>query len=93
MTIPAFLFGVLLSTLYGSIFHLFRGGHVGRYLLYLALAWVGFWIGQFVASQMNINLIKIGPLHLGIATITSWLFLGIGHWLSLIEIEGKNTKT
>jgi hypothetical protein len=92
MTLPALLFGVLISTLYGAAFHLFRGGGAGRLILYIFLAWVGFWIGQILASQLGFSLITIGPLHIGIATMISWLFLGIGYWLSLIEINNNQTK-
>ena len=33
MTIPALLFGLLLASLYGTLFHLWRGGSGGRILL------------------------------------------------------------
>jgi len=92
MTLPAFLFGIFLSTLYGVVFHLFRGGGLGRLTLYIILAWVGFWIGQLAASFFDINLLNVGPLHLGIATITSWIFLGVGHWLSRVETDKDQTK-
>jgi hypothetical protein len=92
MTLPALLFGILISSLYGAAFHLFRGGGAGRLILYIILAWIGFWVGQLIASQIGISLINIGPLHLGIATLSSWLFLGIGHWLSLVEIKDKQSK-
>jgi len=93
MTLPALLFGILISTIYGVVFHLFRGGGAGRLILYVILAWVGFWAGQLIADQIGINLINIGPLHMGIATLGSWLFLGIGYWLSLVEIKDKQSNT
>ena len=91
MTIPSLLLGILLSTLYGSVFHLFRGGGTGRLLLYVILAWIGLWVGQLIASHFGISFIKVGTLHLGVATISSWLFIGIGHWLSLVDIERKKS--
>jgi len=36
MTLPAFLLGFVLSTLYGAAFHLWRGGSIGRLFFYLA---------------------------------------------------------
>ena len=35
MTIPAVLFGVLISTLYGAAFHLWRGGNLSKLSLYI----------------------------------------------------------
>ena len=87
MTIPALLFGFLISTLYGAVFHFWRGGGAGRLLLYLFLGWLGFWIGQFLASRLGWSFASLGPLHLGMASLGSWLFLGAGYWLSLVEPE------
>jgi len=89
MTIPGFLFGVLISTLYGAAFHLWRGGGLGKLILYLVLGWAGFWIGHILGVQLDWSFASIGPLRLGTATVFSLLFLAIGHWLSLVEIEKK----
>jgi hypothetical protein len=89
MTVPALLFGMLISTLYGALFHLWRGGGVGRLILYLILGWAGFWIGQALANQLNWTFGSLGTLRLGMATLTSALFLGIGYWLSLVEVDRK----
>lgn len=89
MTLPNLLFGFTLSTLYGAAFHLWRGGGAGRLLLNLILGWVGFWIGHFAAGQLGLTFANIGPLNLGSATLASLVFLGVGHWLSLVEIERK----
>lgn len=87
MTIPALLFGFILSTLYGAVFHLWRGGGAGRLLYYLLLGWSGFWIGQIAAAQLGWKFLSLGPLHLGFATLLSIFFLLLGYWLSLFEIE------
>lgn len=89
MTLPAFLLGLLISTLYGALFHLWRGGGLGRLLLYVVLGWLGFWVGQAAASQWQWTFASVGPLHLGAATLASLAFLGVGHWLSLVEVERK----
>jgi hypothetical protein len=85
MTLPAILLGLLISTLYGALFHLWRGGGFGRLILYLFLAWLGFWSGQALASSLGWTFLSIGQLHLGMATITCFLFLFVGYWLSLID--------
>jgi hypothetical protein len=89
MTLPALLFGFIVSTLYGAAFHLWRGGGAGRLILYLVLGWAGFWIGHIAAGWLGWTFGSLGPLHLGMATLTSLVFLGLGYWLSLIEIERR----
>jgi hypothetical protein len=89
MILPALLLGILLASLYGAIFHLFLGGGPGRLLLLLLLAWMGFLSGQILASYQGWTFDQVGALHLGTASVTSFMFIGIGYWLSLIEIERR----
>lgn len=89
MTLPNLFFGFIISTLYGAAFHLWRGGGAGHLLLNLILGWVGFWIGHVIAEQLGWTFANIGPLNLGSATIFSLVFLGVGQWLSLVEVERK----
>jgi uncharacterized membrane protein YeaQ/YmgE (transglycosylase-associated protein family) len=89
MTLPALLFGFIISTLLGSVFHLLRGGSAGRLLLYLILGWTGFWLGHFLAGQFDWTFVSIGPLHLGPAAIGSLIFLAVGYWLSLNDAGKK----
>jgi hypothetical protein len=85
MTLPAALLGFVIATLFGSLFHIWRGGKAGRFLLYLFLSWIGFWTGHFLGLQMQLTFLNIGPLYTGTASILCILFLVIGHWLSLVE--------
>ena len=87
MTLPAFVIGFIVSTLYGAAFHLWRNGGLKRLFLYLILSWVGFWVGQALGTLLEWQFASFGPLNLGLATITSILFLFVGHWLSLIEVS------
>ena len=89
MSIPTLFLGLILSTLYGALFHLWRGGNAGRLLLYLILAWVGFWLGQFIGNYFKLSFDTLGQLHLLFATLGSLLFLAIGYWLSLVKSENK----
>jgi hypothetical protein len=89
MTIPAIVLGLILSTLYGAGFHLWKGGSLGRMALYLILGWVGFWAGQLLASLLGWSFDRVGGLHVGVASVSSLLFLGVGYWLSLVEVERK----
>jgi hypothetical protein len=89
MTIPALLFGFILATLYGVLFHLWRGGGLLRLFLFIVLSWSGFWIGNAVASHYHIAFAQIGPLNAGLASFTSGVCLLLGYWLSLVEVRSK----
>jgi uncharacterized membrane protein YeaQ/YmgE (transglycosylase-associated protein family) len=89
MTLPSFLLGMLISTLYGIVFHFWKRGGLGRMLFYLFLGWAGFWAGHFLASRLDWQFDSLGPLHLGTATAGSFLFLFLGYWLGLVEVERK----
>ena len=89
MSTPILLLGIIVSTLYGAAFHLWRGGKAGRLLLYLILSWVGFWVGHLISSRLEWDFGTLGQLHLGAATLGSLLFLFVGYWLSLVEVERR----
>jgi hypothetical protein len=85
MTLPSYLLGFLLSSLYGAAFHVRKGGSLGRLLLYMILGWAGFWGGHFLASWAGWDFASLGPLHLGAASFLSLLFLVVGHWISQVD--------
>jgi hypothetical protein len=89
MTLPAFLFGFTISILYGALFHLWRGGGFFRLIFYIFLGILGFWIGQALAGVINWNMDRFGPLHLGLATASSWLLMIAGYWLAKIPSPEK----
>jgi hypothetical protein len=92
MISASLILGLILSTLYGAIFHFLRGGGSGRLILYLVLSWIGFIAGHFMASYFKINFDKVGELHLGLASIGSILFILVGYWLSLGQVEHDTQK-
>jgi hypothetical protein len=91
MTIPTLLFALLIALLYGALFHLIRGGGIGRLFLYLGLGVLGFAMGQFFGAWRGWILMPLGSLDLGMASIGSILVLFIGDWLSRIE-TGRKSK-
>lgn len=87
MNTSSYLFGFILATLMGALFHLWRDGGIGRLLLYLLLSWVGFLLGHWVGNSLGINFIKIGQVNLGGGIVGSALLLLLGHWISQVEPE------
>lgn len=85
MTLPSLVLGAIVATFLGAGFHLWRGGGLGRFLLYLFLAWLGFWGGHFLASQFDLALFSIGPLYLGVGVLASLGLLFLGHWLLVVQ--------
>lgn len=85
MTAPNLIIAILISTLYGALFHVWRGGNAGRLILYLIFSWIGFWLGHLLGSLLDVKFLNLGPLHLGPATLGSFAALFLGYWLSLIQ--------
>ncbi len=82
MPLPSLIFGFLLATLYGSLFHLWKGGALARLLADIVLAWLGFWGGHTIAASQGWHWGMLGVLHLGAATLGSLALLGLGHVLA-----------
>jgi len=90
MSTPALLIGFLIASLYGALYHLARDGGFWRLLLYLLLAWAGFAAGHYLGLWLNWVLLPLGSWNFGAATIGSLIFLGLGDWLSRMEIKRKS---
>lgn len=87
MTLATLIFGLLCAILIGVLFHLWADGGLGRLVLYLGLSIAGFAAGQLLGDAWGMIFLSVGSLNLGIAAIGSLLFLGLGHWLSLVRVE------
>ena len=90
MTLPTFLFGLLIALLYGAVYHLIRGGGFGRLLLYLGLSILGFAAGYFIGLWRGWIFIPLGSLNVGVSSAGSIIILVIGDWLSRIEVKKKS---
>lgn len=86
MTIPAYIFAFLSASLLGALYHLVRGGGLGRLFLYLLFSWLGFALGHLVGIWQEWILLPIGQLNLGISILGSLILLIGGDWASRIMI-------
>ncbi len=94
MTLPSYVLGLVYALLIGSLFQLWRGGGVGRLLFSMILSVAGAAAGQWFGTWQDGVVFPIGGLNLGLVTLGSLLFLGLGTWLSLVEIhsDGRNKR-
>lgn len=74
--------GFLLATAYGSGFHLLLGGPARKIVLFVLAAWVGFALGHFVGDLLDIELFKLGTVHLFAASLGAWIALVASWWFS-----------
>ena len=92
MTLPSMLFGLLCALLVGALFHVVVDGGLWRLVLYLVLSIAGFGTGAWIAMSQSWEVLPIGPLDVGAATIGSLVFLGLGYWLSLVRVQTTDPK-
>jgi hypothetical protein len=86
MTTPSLIFAFLIASLYGVLYHLIRGGGLGRLLLFLIFGWAGFAVGHLLGVWQGWMLIPIGELNFGLSTLVSLLFLVGGDWISRFQM-------
>ena len=91
MTIQGIILGIVISSLLGLGFHLWRGGSLPRLILYLFLGWLGFWAGHWIGALLGVSFIKVGGLNLGFAVLGSILFLLGGQILFIVGFDREST--
>jgi hypothetical protein len=91
MTIPSFLFALLISLLCGVLFHIFRGGSGWRLLFYFGLSALGFAVGQWISSTRGWHFLMFGALDLGVGLPGILLFLLAGEWLSQMDTANESS--
>lgn len=82
MTTPALFYSFLLSSLFGTGFHFWKGGGGGKLLLYLLLSWIGFAGGHLLAAYSGFSLLTLGPIFAGMGSLGSLIMILVGHWTS-----------
>jgi len=75
MNAPSIFLGTLIAITCGLLFHLIRGGKMSRLGLYVATAWVAFFVGHMVGSWLEWNFLRLGSLNLFPAMLATILGL------------------
>jgi hypothetical protein len=86
MTIPTLIFAFLISSLLGALYHLIRGGGLGRLFLNLFLSWAGFVLGHFAGLWQGWLLFPMGQLDLGLSILGSLILLVVVDWISHFKL-------
>lgn len=84
-TASGLVLGFLLATAYGTGFHFILGGPARQILLYVLAAWIGFTLGHLVGDLLNLELLKLGAVHLFSASLGAWIALIASWWLAAQE--------
>lgn len=85
---PSFVFGFILATFYGALFHLLAGGDARRLALFLLAGWLGFVLGQVIGAALNVTVLDVGPVHALTASLGSWLAL-FAAWLLTGRLKAR----
>ena len=80
---PSLVFSLLLSSLYGAIFHFIWGKRWRDLALYWIAAIVGFAVGQAVFEFLGFSFYMIGQVRVVEATVLSWVCLFVARWLNV----------
>jgi predicted MFS family arabinose efflux permease len=64
VTLPGIYLGILVSTGLSLVFHLIRGGALGRLVLYLMTGWLAFFLGHFIGEWLDWRLLRLGPINM-----------------------------
>ncbi|NOZ50678.1 MAG: hypothetical protein GXP37_11625 [Chloroflexi bacterium] len=78
---PSLLLILILSLIYGTLFHLWRGRTWGDLGLFLLVALVGMLVAQPLGTVLGLNILKIGSTYLLEGTVLAWLLMLAVAWL------------
>jgi hypothetical protein len=85
MTLPTFLFALLVALFYGAVYHLIRGGGFWRLILYFGLSIFGFVAGHLIGLWRGWIFLPLASLNFGLSSLGSVMVLILGDWLSRVE--------
>ena len=78
---PAFAVMIALGVIYGALFHLLRGKNWRDLGYFMLMALIGLLIGQIVGVLLELNVLKLGQVHIVEGTIFAWLLMLAFAWL------------
>lgn len=78
---PAVLPILILSVLYGALFHLWKGETWGDLGNYLIASLLGFIVGQLLGVLLKLDVLQLGQVHLIEGTLFAWLMMFAFAWL------------
>ncbi len=76
---PVFVFAFVIATMYGLGFHVVMGGEARRLVLFVVTSWAGFLLGQYIGGYAQIELFRIGVIHLLPASVVALALLTFAH--------------
>ena len=79
---PIVIFAFVIATMIGLAFHVITGGNARRMVLFIVTSWLGFLLGQYVGAYLDIQLLKIGVVHLLPASAGALALLTFAHILT-----------
>lgn len=79
---PTLIFGFIIATLWGALFHLIMGGDIRRFALFLLVGWIGFGLGQIIGIILEINLFNVGSLHIVSSSLGAFTALIVAYFLT-----------
>jgi hypothetical protein len=92
MTFPTVVLSLIMATVFGAAFHVWRGGDLRRLALYLAASWLGFAVGHLAGAWAGLDLLRIGTLNAATATAGSALALFLTYWLAIAGDAGRKAE-
>ena len=82
MTLPALIFSIIISALYATIYHFFRGDNIFHLFVYVVVAVGGFFIGQYLDTLLELKFFQIGTINFATGSFFSIVLLLLSGWIS-----------
>jgi len=79
--LPALVMILVLSILYGALFHLWKGVSLRDLGAYILFALLGFIAGQLIGAGLHLDVLKLGQVHLIEGSLFAWLLMFAFAWL------------
>ena len=84
---PGWLLGLVITTGYAALFHLWGGRTLGDLLVYWLAATVGFAVGQAFGQFLQAPLPQLGEIHMIEASVLAWVAMVGARELGVGRIE------